>query len=109
MSSSTQDDDVAEAEDYVRSTAARVTRLRKKLEELERQLEAGQETQFKDVDGAVNKISEAISRCHKAEMHLNDCRKQRDGAEETSQDIDFEEARNNIGCQLSKLRCTAHQ
>lgn len=87
------------------SILATVSRIRSRLEELAEELETGDHVNCSAINEQLRELPKTIANCHKAELHLNDQRKQDAGIAQGGYALDLEEARREIACRLARLGC----
>jgi hypothetical protein len=98
-------DELAQAEAMFASVQRSLAELREALECLkERAISRG------DIDGTTTsktfiQLTDAVGRCQKAGLILNDCRNKQAGIARGGYALDMDKARFDIGCKLDRLRC----
>lgn len=99
-------DELAEAEAMFASVQRSLAELREALECLKEQAAAGEEIDATQTSKTVIQLSDAVGRCQKTGMILNDCRNKQAGIARGGYALDMEKARVDIGCKLDRLRCS---
>ena len=99
-------DDLADAEAMFASVQRTLAELREALESLKEQAKAGGEIDATIASKTVFQLSDAVGRCQKAGMILNDCRNKQAGIARGGYALDINKARADIGCKLDQLRCS---
>ena len=98
-------DELAEAEAMFASVQRSLAELREALESLKQQATAGEEIDATATSKTFVQLTDAVGRCQKAGMILNDCRNKQAGIARGGYALDFDKARADIGCKLDQLRC----
>jgi chromosome segregation ATPase len=108
MTMITPEQEIARMEELYASVQETVSGLRREIENLKQQAESGEEINATAVAKTVQSISDAIGRCQKAELQLNDCRNRQAGIARGGYALDLDKARAEIGCRLDRLRCSVY-
>jgi hypothetical protein len=101
-------DELAHAEAMFASVQRSLAELREALESLKEQATTGGEIDATTASKTVFQLSDAVGRCQKAGMILNDCRNKQAGIARGGYALDMDKARADIGCKLDQLRCSIH-
>ncbi len=99
-------DELAEAEAMFASVQRTLAELREALESLKEQAISGEEIDATSTSKTFVQLTDAVGRCQKAGMILNDCRNKQAGIARGGYALDMEKARADIGCKLDRLRCS---
>jgi hypothetical protein len=98
-------DELAEAEAMFASVHRTLAELREALESLKQQAASGEEIDATMTSRTFIQLTDAVGRCQKAGLILNDCRNRQAGIARGGYALDFDKARADIGCKLDRLRC----
>jgi hypothetical protein len=98
-------DELAEAEAMFASVQRTLGELREALESLKQQAITGGDIDATASSKTFIQLTDAVGRCQKAGMILNDCRHKQAGIARGGFALDMEKARVDIGCKLDRLRC----
>ncbi|WP_259987047.1 hypothetical protein [Sulfitobacter sp. S190] len=101
------DAELAETEELFLSVRRALADLRVELESLKQRAQAGEEINGTAASKTIASVGDAVGRCQKAELLLNDCRNKQAGIARGGHALDLDRARADIGCKLDRLRCTA--
>ncbi|MEO0390489.1 MAG: hypothetical protein AAF218_06060 [Pseudomonadota bacterium] len=97
--------DTGLVEDLLQSLHRSVSELRREVEDLKTQIEAGEDAGIKETKARVAGLRAMIDACQKVETHIVDCKAKRGGGGGVTLDLDA--ARAEIGCRLDRLaRCS---
>jgi len=99
-------DELAYAEAMFASVQRTLAELREALESLKEQAAAGEEIDATSASKTVGQLTDAVGRCQKAGLILNDCRNKQAGIARGGYALDMDKARADIGCKLDQLRCS---
>jgi len=95
----------AETDELYLSLKEEVSGLRRQLEAQRKRAFSGEEIDATAVSKTVQQCTEAIGRCHKAEIHLNELQSKRAGIAQGGYALDLDAAKNKVRCALDNLRC----
>lgn len=99
-------DELAHAEAMFASVQVTLAELREALENLKNQAKSGGEIDATQTSKTFVQLTDAVGRCQKAGMILNECRNKQAGIARGGFALDMEKARVDIGCKLDRLRCS---
>ena len=99
-------DELAHAEAMFASVQVTLAELREALENLKNQAKSGEEIDATQTSKTFIQLTDAVGRCQKAGMILNDCRNKQAGIARGGYALDMEKARVDIGCKVDRLRCS---
>lgn len=102
----TPEQDIAELEELFASIRSSIGILRREIESLKERAEAGEEINETTAAKSIRSVNGLVSECQKAELKLYDCRNLQAGIVRGGYALDLDGARDKIGCQLDRLRCT---
>lgn len=101
----TPDVEVAEMQELLASVTATVRALRRDMENLNKQVSAGEEVNTTQMKAAASQMTVQIGLCQKLENNLAECRSRQAGiAPGAAYALDLESARASIRCKLDNLR-----
>ncbi|KIN72094.1 hypothetical protein [Sulfitobacter guttiformis] len=98
-------DELAHAEAMYASVQVTLAELREALESLKKRAIAGEEIDATASAKTFVQLTDAVGRCQKAGLILNDCRNRKAGIARGGYALDMDKARVDIGCKLDQLRC----
>ncbi len=100
----TPEERVRRTADLFESLEESVQKLRKRAEDLCRQLEAGEDTDIGNGNKQLAEVEKLISACRKVEMKLDEHSDRQAGIVRGGYALDLDVARIEVGCRLARLR-----
>ena len=104
----TPEEEIALGVDRLLSLTRMIADLRRQIEDLKAQAEAGGKLDSVETNKVLNQFNTTVVACTKAEYLLDDCRNKQAGIARGGYALDMDKARVEIGCKLDQLRACQH-